>query len=141
MAETDEIERRVDELEKHRERVEARLDGGAKAFDSVRKEIDKLVEKTNPKAIPVWQILGVVFATATTVLGVWWQARGEIDSKANAADVAAVQREVTEQRVVLTSVRATAENTSQQLGEMKSDVKSDLAELKTDIRSLTARSR
>jgi predicted nucleic acid-binding Zn-ribbon protein len=133
------IERRVDELEKHRERVEARLDGGAKAFDAVRKEIDKLVERTNPKAIPIWQILGVVLATLTTVFGVWWQARGEIDSKASAADVSAVQREVNEQRVVLTSVKSTAENTAQQLGEMKADVKSDLSELKIDIRALSAR--
>lgn len=136
----DEIKERVIELEKHRERVETRLDGGAKAFESVRKDLEELERRTAPKPLPVWQILGVVTGTLITVLTVWWQARGEIDAKANVTDVqnlvAPVQKEVQEQRVILTGVKATGENTSQVLGEMKSDVKADIAELKADIRAM-----
>jgi predicted nucleic acid-binding Zn-ribbon protein len=137
------LEHRVDELEKHKERVEARFDGGMKAFDAIRKEIDKLVEKTTPKALPIWQILLAVFGMLGTLLGVWWSARGELDAKANAADVQAIfsplKTEVEEQRIVLTSVKATAENTSKQVDEMKSDTKAGLSEIRTDIRALIRR--
>lgn len=141
MAEED-LRDRVVELEKHRERVESRLDGGAKAFDSVRKEIDKLVSITAPKPLPVWQILGVVIGTLVTILGVWWQARGEVDAKANTSDVQGMflplQKEVQEQRVILTGVKLTGENTAQAVGEMKADAKSNFAELKADLRAIGA---
>ena len=135
---SDEITSRVSELERHRERVEVRLEGGAKAFDSVRKELDRLVERTTPKALPIWQIFIAAFGILGTILGVWWTFRGELDSKANAADVEAVRSAVTEQRIILTNVRNTSDNTAQVLGEMKADVKADIAELKIDIRAIGA---
>ena len=129
---------RVTELEKHKERVEIRLDGGAKAFDAVRKELDRLVERTTPKALPIWQTIVAAFGILGTFLGVWWTFRGELDSKANAADVEAVRSAVTEQRILLTNVKNTSDNTAQVLGEMKADVKADIAELKIDIRAIGA---
>jgi len=129
---------RVTELEKHKERVEIRLDGGAKAFDAVRKELDRLVERTTPKALPIWQTIVAAFGILGTILGVWWTFRGELDSKANAADVEAVRSAVTEQRILLTNVKNTSDNTAQVLGEMKADVKADIAELKIDIRAIGA---
>lgn len=119
----DEEAQRIANLERLHERVEARLDGGAKAFDAIRKELDVLIARTAPKQYPIWSILGVVLATLTTVFGVWWQARGEIDAKANVSDVAAVQREVTEHRVVLSSVKTLQESTQRDVAEIKSDVK------------------
>ena len=119
----DEEAQRLANLERLHERVEARLDGGAKAFDAIRKELDVLIARTAPKQYPIWSILGVVLATLTTVFGVWWQARGEIDAKASVADVAAVQREVTEQRVVLSSVKTVQDSTQRDVAEIKADVK------------------
>jgi len=113
----------MSQIERLYERSEARLDGGAKTFEAIRKDLESLTQRTTPKPLPIWQIIVACFGMSGTILGAWWTARGELDAKANVQDVASVRADVTDQRVMLSSMKTVQEATQRDVAEIKADVK------------------
>ena len=118
-----ETEARLALIERAQDRIDSRLDGGAKAFETIRRELDTLVERTTLKPLPIWQILLAVFGVLGTLMGVWWQARGELDGKATTQEVQQVKSDTAADRLLLTMLKTTQEVTQRDVSEIKADVK------------------
>ena len=79
------IHERVRELEWWRKDIQRRLQEGAQSFDELRRAVNSVDKKLQPRPKPLWTILGFGLTLLTIIVGAAWAAahypnRGEFDS-------------------------------------------------------------